>query len=378
MNFWARSMSGGKSCSLSANETNCESKVRANFDTWRFGIVPDNMAERAFMVRAGNDNELVEEFESRSLVAVGWKELGDVSDIRSYEDMKIRFNSTDEYSQHNSRRLAQNAGQVNRFALEMKEGHLVLSYDKTEREYLIGEVTSGYEWKPGDHPPGYPHVRRVEWKDTVSRDEFTTSTKNTLGSTLTVFSLDDCIDEITDVLSGETPDESEDEEDTVPFVDEVENQADELISDILANMDPFVFEELVAAVLRAMGYHAKKTRDSQDRGIDVVAHPDSLGFEEPYIKAQVKRQQKKVGSPDMRAFTGTLGNGERGLFVSTGGYTSEAQDAARNAEQRVTLIDRDEFIDLLIQHYDDLESEYQATVPLKQIYIPSQDPPLEE
>lgn len=195
---------------------------------------------------------------------------------------------------------------------------------------------------------------------------------------MTVFSLDDCIDEITGVPSGETPDESEDEEDTIPFVDEVENQADELISDILANMDPFVFEELVAAVLRAMGYHAKKTRDSQDRGIDVVAHPDSLGFESPYIKAQVKRHQKKVDPPDMRAFTGTLGNGEQGLFVSTGGYTSEAQDAARNTEQRVTLIDRDEFIDLLIQHYDDLESEYQATVPLKQVYIPSQDPPLEE
>ena len=330
------------------------------------------------MVRAGNDNELVDEFESRSLVAVGWEELGDVSDVQSYEEMKARFNSTDEYSEHNSRRLAQNAGQLNRFALEMKEGHLVLSYDKTEREYLVGEVTSDYEWKPSDHPPGYPHVRRVDWRDTVSRDEFTTSTKNTLGSTLTVFSLDDCIDEITGVLSGETPDESEEEEDTVPFVDEVENQADELISDILANMDPFVFEELVAAVLRAMGYHAKKTRDSQDRGIDVVAHPDSLGFESPYIKAQVKRQQSKVGSPDMRAFTGTLGNGERGLFVSTGGYTSEAQDAARNAEQRVTLIDRDEFIDLLIQHYDDLESEYQATVPLKQVYIPSQDPPLDE
>ncbi|WP_224214686.1 restriction endonuclease [Natrinema longum] len=331
------------------------------------------MTERGFMVRAGNDNELVDEFESRSLVAVGWEELGGVADVHSYEAMKARFNSTDEYSEHNSRRIAQNAGQVNRFALEMEEGHLVLSYDKTEREYLVGEVTSGYEWKPGDHPPGYPHVRRVEWRDTVSRDEFTTSTKNTLGSTLTVFSVDDCVDEITGVLSGKTPDESEDDEDTVPFVDEVENQADELISDVLANMDPFVFEELVAAVLRAMGYHAKKTRDSQDRGIDVVAHPDSLGFEEPYVKVQVKRQQSKVGSPDMRAFTGTLGNGERGLFVSTGGYTSEAKDAARNAEQRVTLIDRDEFIDLLIQHYDDLESEYQATVPLKQVYIPSRD-----
>jgi restriction system protein len=131
------------------------------------------MAERAFMLRAGNDNGLVEEFESRSLVTVGWKALGDVSDVRSYEDMKVQFNSTDEYSEHNSRRLAQNAGQVNRFALEMEEGHLVLSYDKTEREYLVGEVTSDYEWKPSDHLPGYPHVRRVDWKDTVSRDEFT-------------------------------------------------------------------------------------------------------------------------------------------------------------------------------------------------------------
>ncbi len=131
--------------------------------------------------------------------------------------MKTRFNSTGEYSEHNSRRLAQNAGQVNRFALEMEEGHLVLSHDKTEQEYLVGEVTSGYEWKPSDLPPGYPHARHVDWKDTVSRDEFTTSTKNTLGSTLTVFSLDDCIDEITGVLSGETPDESEEEEDTVPI-----------------------------------------------------------------------------------------------------------------------------------------------------------------
>jgi restriction system protein len=164
----------------------------------------------------------------------------------------------------------------------------------------------------------------------------------------------------------------------VPFVDEVESQADELISDILANTDPFVFEELVAAVLRAMGYHARKTQDSHDKGVDVVASPDSLEFETPYIKAQVKRVQSKVGGPEMRAFTGTLSNDERGLFVSTGGYTSDAKDAARNTEQRVTLVDRDKFIDLLTEHYDDLEPEYQAAVPLKPVYIPSQDPPLEE
>lgn len=330
------------------------------------------------MVRAGNDNELVEEFESQSLVAIGWGEIGDVAEVNSYDEMKARFNATDRFSEHNNRWIAQNAGQMNRFANEMQNGDLVLTYDKTEREYLVGEVTGGYEWKPDDHPANYPHVRRVEWAGTVSRDEFTTSTKNTLGSTLTVFSLDDCVDEITLVFSGEAPDETEDDEDAVPFVDEVESQADELISDILANMDPFVFEELVAAVLRAMGYHAKKTRDSRDKGVDVVAAPDSLEFESPYIKAQVKRVQAKVGSPEVQALAGALSSGERGLFVSTGGYTNPTKDAARAADQRITLVDRDKFIDLLVQHYDELDSEYQATVPLKQVYIPSQDPPLEE
>jgi restriction system protein len=58
--------------------------------------------------------------------------------------------------------------------------------------------------------------------------------------------------------------------------------------------------------------------------------------------------------------------------------TRGARNKTQNAEQRVTLIDRSKFIDVLIQHYDDLESEYQAIVPLKQVYIPSQDTPLEE
>jgi len=79
----------------------------------------------------------------------------------------------------------------------------------------------------------------------------------------------------------------------------------------------------------------------------------------------------------MREFTGALGNSEKGLFVSTGGYTREAENEARSGTQRVTLIGRDRFIDLLIQHYEALESEYQATVPLKQVYIPSRDPPLD-
>lgn len=42
----------------------------------------------------------------------------------------------------------------------------------------------------------------------------------------------------------------------------------------------------------------------------------------------------------------------------------------------MTLIDRDDFIELLIENYGAIEPEYQALVPLRPVYIPTTDPPL--
>ena len=58
-----------------------------------------------------------------------------------------------------------------------------------------------------------------------------------------------------------------------------------------------------------------------------------------------------------------------GLFVSTGGFTPHA---IREAEKHpnITLIDRDSFVNFLLEHYDKLEPQYQAMVPLQRVYIP--------
>jgi restriction system protein len=66
---------------------------------------------------------------------------------------------------------------------------------------------------------------------------------------------------------------------------------------------------------------------------------------------------------------GTVRENENGLFVSTGGFTS---DALREPERgsKITLIDRDRFINLLLENYERLESQYQAIVPLRKVYIP--------
>lgn len=115
------------------------------------------MTQSGYMVRAGNDNELISTFESNSFVAIGWVDAGDVSEYGSYEAMKAHFRSIEKYAEYSTSHLSINAGQVFRFAHEISTGDIVLTYDKTEREYLVGRVKGDYQWQPADHPPEYPH-----------------------------------------------------------------------------------------------------------------------------------------------------------------------------------------------------------------------------
>lgn len=65
-------------------------------------------------------------------------------------------------------------------------------------------------------------------------------------------------------------------------------------------MDPFDFEELVAALLRSMGYFARRTEKGPDRGVDVIATSDSLGLDSPRIKVQVKQRSQRASVGDLR------------------------------------------------------------------------------
>jgi restriction system protein len=56
--------------------------------------------------------------------------------------------------------------------------------------------------------------------------------------------------------------------------------------------------------------------------------------------------------------------------VSTGGFTNDASTEAEHAHESVTLLDRDGFIQLLLEHYDDLESEHTAKIPIRRVWVP--------
>ncbi len=135
-------------------------------------------------------------------------------------------------------------------------------------------------------------------------------------------------------------------------------------------MNPYDFQNLVAALLRAMGYHVSWVAPpGPDKGIDILAHTDPLGTSVPRIKVQVKRREDKVTVEGLRSFMALLGDQDVGIFVSTGGFTSEAESEARTQEKRkVTLLDLEKLFDLWVQHYDRVAEADKRLLPLKPVY----------
>src|SRR3989338_5382479 len=117
------------------------------------------------------------------------------------------------------------------------------------------------------------------------------------------------------------------------------------IRDYINHLEPYPFQELVAALLRAMGYHIPFVAPKgPDGGIDILAYRDPFGAVEPRIKVQVKHRETKATPAEIRQLSGLLNkSGDTGLFVSSGGFTPDAVEAIRNAAKHIEKIDLDSF-----------------------------------
>lgn len=92
-------------------------------------------------------------------------------------------------------------------------------------------------------------------------------------------------------------------------LEEAEETAWTEIEEYIAAINPYDLQKLVAALLRAMGYHvAWVSPPGPDKGIDIVAHNDPLGTSAPRIKVQVKRRADKISvDPFRSSFFSSLG-----------------------------------------------------------------------
>lgn len=153
--------------------------------------------------------------------------------------------------------------------------------------------------------------------------------------------------------------------------EQAEEQAWEEIETFVGAMPPYEFQDLVSDLLKALGYYvAWVSPPGKDGGIDIIAHVDPLGTKSPRVKVQVKRTVEKISVATLNSFLALIDDGDVGLFVSTGGFTKDAEESARRQTSRkVTLINLDRLVDLWIESYGKLEDRARQRLPLTPIYF---------
>ena len=126
---------------------------------------------------------------------------------------------------------------------------------------------------------------------------------------------------------------------------------------------PGRFEQLVVDLLEKMGYgEGDAIGGSGDGGIDGIINQDTLGLEKVYVQAK-RYTSGSVGEPEIRNFAGSMiaRGATKGVFITTGSFSSTARQTAANVSQRnetIRLVDGNELAQLMIRHGVGVVTEY--------------------
>jgi restriction system protein len=132
--------------------------------------------------------------------------------------------------------------------------------------------------------------------------------------------------------------------------------AADLLDRVLAQAPAFL-ERLSLRLLRAMGYGGREallthTGRPGDGGLDGVIRQDALGLDLVGVQAKRYDREAAVQRPEMQAFVGALQGVQtnRGVFVTTGRFSSGARLFAEQVAMRLVLIDGTELTRLMVRY----------------------------
>lgn len=321
-------------------------------------------------IHAGRTGDADSLFLKKDCIAIGWEEMGDLSALKpDREAFKVKV--AEVYPKAKAGAIPNYAGQVFRFVHEMKPGDLVVYPSKRDRQVHLGRVEGGYRYDPAMNP-GYPQVRAVKWLRAVPRTHFSQGALYEIGSAMSLFQVKNYADEFRAVIEGKTlPAVPVAQDESVAAVAEDIEQTtrDFVLKRLAEELKGHPFADFVAHLLNTMGYRTRVSEEGPDGGIDIVAHKDELGFEPPIIKVQVKSSEGSIGDPAVSALYGKVANSEFGLLVTIGVFTGQARTFAKS-KSNLRLIDGEELVDLIFQHYDQFDSRYKGLLPLRRVYVP--------
>ncbi len=319
-------------------------------------------------IHAGKTGAADDLFLKKNYVALGWSKIGDLSKLKADREA-FKAKVVECFPDWKEGRIRNSAGQLFRFVYEMKPADFILYPSKQAREVHIGRIDGPYKYDP-NLEPGYPNLRPVNWLRSFPRTHFSQGALYEVGSALSLFQVKTYAEEFLGVGDDSAPPPPKKDETVAMVAEEIEETTrDFILKQLAQELKGHPFAEFVAHLLQAMGYRTRVSPEGPDGGIDIIAHKDELGFEPPIVKVQVKSTEGSVSDPVVSGFYGKVAQSEFGLLITLGTFTAQARNFERS-RSNLRLIDGEELVQLVFQHYESFDSRYKGLLPLKRVYIP--------
>jgi restriction system protein len=333
-----------------------------------------------WLIRAGSHGEFEQKFLQENRVYVTWDNLAsDLSKLVSREALFALMTAT--YPDDKPKRVRNHSSQIWPFVSEMKKGDLVIMPLKSQPSVAIGEITGDYHFE-GKGPNPFFHWRSVKWiAEAVPRANFGQDLLFSFGAFMTICRIQrnnaesrlaamrsngwkpEDIASITSNPQGANEEVSQ-------GADLEELGRDQIAKLISAKFKGHGLTRLVEAILQAQGYTTYRSPEGADGGADILAGSGPLGFGNPSLCVEVKSEDKPIDRPTVDKLLGAVSKfgADQGLFVSWSGFKTNVQKELATSFFKVRLWTQKELLEQLFVHYDDLDEDLKAELPLKRIW----------
>jgi len=334
-----------------------------------------------WLIRAGSHGEYEQKFIQENRVYVTWDGL-DENLCKLAERPELVAAMTQRYPDAKAGRIRNWVSQIWPFAHGMKKGDLVVMPLKSQPAIQIGEITGDYHFESAGPDP-YFHWRPVKWiGEAVPRANFGKDLLFTFGAFMTICRIqrNNAEQRIAAMRANAWKPETiaAATQAAAPATDEAagDTNLEELAHDQIAQLIAARFKghgltRLVEAILKAQGYTTYRSPEGADGGADILAGAGPLGFGAPRLCVEVKSESGPIDRSTVDKLLGAVSKfgANEGLFVSWSGFKSNVQKELAPSFFKVRLWTQKELLEQLFAHYDHLDEDLKAELPLKRIWM---------
>jgi restriction system protein len=340
-----------------------------------------------WLVRAGAHGEYELKFIHENRVYVTWDNL-DV-DLTKLDRAELGTAMSERYPNAKPKRITNWVSQIWPFGQEIKKNDLVVVPLKTQPAIQIGEITGDYHFEAAGQSPFF-HWRPVKWiGEAIPRSRFGQDLLYSFGAFMTICRVkrNNAEVRIAAMRANNWKQESvaaiakatktaDDEVEAAETTDLEEAARDQIAHLVEARFKGHGLTRLVEGILKAQGYTTYRSPEGADGGTDILAGAGPLGFSAPQLCVEVKSENSPIDRPTVDKLLGAVSKfgAQHGLFVAWNGFKPNVQKELAASFFRVRLWTQKELLQTLFDHYDRLDEDLKAELPLKRIWtVAAQD-----